>query len=103
MPTCVPSRKSRYPVTATLSEDAVQESVVDVCPTALVVSPVGTDGAAVSGQAVVVTAFVAVAETFPAASSAATPSVYDVAQFSPVTVKLVEEVVPTCVPSRNTR
>ena len=62
--------------------------------------PVGVDGADVSGHAVVVTVVVAVADTLPAASSATTPSVYDVPHSMPVTVKLVDDDVPTCVPER---
>ncbi len=103
VPTCEPPRKSRYPTTPTLSDDADHDNVAEVCPTALVASPVGVDGADVSGHAVVVTVVVAVADTLPAASSAATPSVYDVPHSMPVTVKLVDDDVPTCVPERNTR
>ena len=68
VPTCEPPRKTRYPATPTLSVEAVHESVACVCATPLVASPVGALGAVVSGQALVVTEVVAVAETFPAAS-----------------------------------
>ena len=103
VPTCDPPRKSRYPTTPTLSDEADHDNVAEVCPTALVARPVGVDGAEVSGHAVVITFVVAVADTLPAASTAATPSVYEVPQSMPVTVKLVEAVVPTCVPARNIR
>ena len=62
-------------MTATLSVEAVHERVAEVASTALVASPVGVDGGVVSGQAAVVTLLVAVPETLPAASTAATPSV----------------------------
>jgi hypothetical protein len=61
-------RKRRYPVTPTLSEDAVHDSVTDVWPTPPTPSPVGLEGACVSGQALVDGAIVAFADTFPAAS-----------------------------------
>jgi hypothetical protein len=67
-----------------LSLDAFQASVADVCRTALAASPVGVDGAAVSGHAAVVTLLVAVLETLPAASTAATPRVYAVPQVKPL-------------------
>ena len=53
----------------------VHESATDVWPTELGTSPVGVEGGVVSGQAAVVTFVVAVPETFPAASTAATPRV----------------------------
>ena len=62
-------------MTPTLSVEAVHERVAAVWLTALVARPVGVEGGVVSGQAVVVTLFVAVPETLPAASTAATPSV----------------------------
>ena len=71
-------------MTATLSVEAVQESVADVCPTALVARPVGVEGGVVSGQAAVAMFAVAVPETFPAASTAATPSKYVVPHERPV-------------------
>ena len=55
-------------MTPTLSVDAVHESVIDVCPIALVASPVGVDGGVVSGQALVLIAVVACADLLPAAS-----------------------------------
>ena len=62
-------------MTATLSVEAVQDRVAPVWPTPLVARPVGVDGGIVSEHVVVVTLFVAVPETLPAASTAATPSV----------------------------
>ncbi len=62
-------------MTATLSVAAVQESVIAVWPTALVVSPVGVLGGVVSVQAVVCWLVVAVVEVLVAASTAATPRV----------------------------
>jgi hypothetical protein len=73
-PTCVPFRKTRYPVTPTLSVDADHDNVNDVCVMLLATRPGGADGGVVSGHAVVCTVIVAAAETFPAASDAATPS-----------------------------
>ena len=75
VPTCEPPWRTRYPVTAVSSLDAVHESATDVWPIALVLRPVGVEGGVVSGQAAVVRLLVAVPETFPAASTAATPSV----------------------------
>ena len=71
-------------MTPTLSVEAVHERVAEVAATALVARPVGVEGGVVSAQAVVVTLFVAVPETLPAASKATTPSVYVVPQVSPV-------------------
>ena len=67
-------------MTPTSSVDAVHERVATVWPIALVARPVGVEGGVVSGgggggQAVVATFAVAVPETLPAASTAATPSV----------------------------
>jgi hypothetical protein len=58
-----------------LSDDGDHDNVTDVCPTPLVASPVGTDGADVSEHALVEPETVASAELFPAASCADTPSV----------------------------
>ncbi len=71
-------------MTPTLSVDAFQDSPAEVSPTPLAVSPVGVDGADVSGHAEVVTLVAAVPDTLPAASSAATPRLYDVPQERPV-------------------
>ena len=70
-------------MTDTLSVEGAQERIADVAPTALVTRPVGVDGAVVSGHAVVVTFVVAVVDTLPAPSTAATPTVYAVPQVRP--------------------
>ena len=51
VPAALPFRNTRYPITPTLSLEAVQDSVIEVWPTALVASPVGVDGGVVSPQA----------------------------------------------------
>ena len=58
-----------------LSVEAVHERVAEVAATALVARPVGVEGGVVSVQAAAATFAVAVPETLPAASTAATPSV----------------------------
>jgi hypothetical protein len=60
VPTCVPPRNTLYPVTPTLSVDAVHERLICEDDTAVAVNPVGTVGACVS-----VTVTVAVAVTVP--------------------------------------
>ncbi len=62
-------------MTPTSSVDAVHDNGTDVWPALPAESPVGVDGGVVSEQAAVVTLVVAVPETLPAASKAATPSV----------------------------
>jgi hypothetical protein len=82
-----------------LSLEAVQESVIEVWPTALVVSPVGVEGGVVSpGQAAVDALIDAFALWFPAASNASTAMVYAVPQLRLVAVALVPVVVATCAP-----
>ena len=73
VPTWAPFLNTWYPVTATLSLEAVHERLIWVEETAVAESPVGVDGACVSAAACVV------AETddeteelFPAASKAET-------------------------------
>jgi hypothetical protein len=78
-----------------LSPDAVHDSVIDVSPTALVDNPDGVEGGVVSGHEDVCWPTVAIADTFPAASTAATPRVYDVRQVNPENVKVVPDAVPT--------
>ena len=53
----------------------IHDNATDVWPVPLDDRPVGVEGAVVSGHATVVTLVVAVADTLPAASTAATPSV----------------------------
>jgi hypothetical protein len=53
-------------------------------------------------QPVVETEVVDCAERLPAASNATTPSVYEVPQLSPETLKLVDVVVPTLDPLTDT-
>ena len=79
-----------------MSDDAVHESVADDRSTAPAASPVGVDGADVSGHGVVVTLVVAEPDTLPAPSTAATPRAYDVPQESPEYVNVVPDAVPTC-------
>ena len=86
-----------------MSVDADHDNDNEDGPTPLVTKPDGTDGATVSGHAEVAPLTDAIPETLPAASTAATPSVYDVPQVSPENEKLVEVGDPTCVPFRNTR
>jgi hypothetical protein len=83
-----------------LSTDAVHDSEIDVWPTELVDNPDGVEGGVVSGHADVCCVTVAIADTFPAASTAVTPSVYDVPQLRPENVKLVPDAVPTWLPPR---
>ncbi len=70
-------------MTDTLSVEGLHERVADAAPIALVTRPDGVDGAVVSGHAVVVTVVVAVVDTLPAPSTAATPTVYVVAHVRP--------------------
>jgi hypothetical protein len=58
-------------------------SVIAVCPTPLVDSPDGVEGALVSTHAAVCVVTDVVGDTLPAASTAATPTEYDVPQVSP--------------------
>jgi hypothetical protein len=102
VPAAMPSRKTVYPVTPTLSVEAAHEAgiVVVVAPEAT--RPVGTEGAVRSGQAAVVTFTVVRVELLPAASNAWTPSTWLAAQLKPVTVNDVVVVVPALTPSANT-
>ena len=59
----------------TLSVDALQLNVNAVCVCPLTTSPVGTEGACVSAQALVEVVSAAFAERLPAASAASTESV----------------------------
>jgi hypothetical protein len=86
-----------------LSDDADHANDTDDCPTPLVDNPAGTDGAVVSGHAAVAAFTDATADTFPAASTAATPNTYDVPHDNPENTKLVPDTDPTNTPSRNTR
>jgi hypothetical protein len=56
-----------------LSVDAVQDAEIDVVVPAVLASPVGADGAVVSGHADVEAVSEERAETLPAASKASTP------------------------------
>ena len=80
-------RYTSYPVTPTLSVEAVQLNVADVAARLDDVNAVGAVGACTS---VVVTVIVLLlADTLPAASNAFTKKLYDVAWVRPVTLKLV--------------
>ena len=81
-----------------MSVEAVHESVIELWPTALVLSPVGVEGGAVSAQAAVDVLIDAFALWFPAASKASTETVYVVLHARPVALMLVPVVVPTCAP-----
>jgi hypothetical protein len=62
-----------------LSVAAFHESPIELCPTLVITNPVGVEGATESTKhAEVVKAMLEVADTLPAASTAATPSVYDI-------------------------
>ena len=66
-------RSTRYPVTATLSVDAVQLRLIWFAPATLPARPVGAVGAVVSTAAgVVAVTMLEFALTFPAASTART-------------------------------
>ncbi len=69
---CVPLRKRRYPVTPTLSMEAVHARLIWVPDTTVVTTPVGWDGGLVSAAAVVAGTAVLGADVLPAASTAAT-------------------------------
>jgi hypothetical protein len=88
-----------------LSVDGVQLSVADVWPMLLARRPVGTEGGVVSGHGDVDCVVVAVVDAFPTASTAATPTTYDVPQTRPVNEYDLPsaDVDPTPDPSRNTR
>jgi hypothetical protein len=102
VPALTPSRKTVYPVTPTLSVDAVQDAEIDVVVAAVLANPVGADGAVVSGHADVEAVTLLRVETLPAASNAWTPSVWLVPQAMPVNVNDVVVVVPALTPSRKT-
>ena len=88
-------------MTPTLSVDAVQEAAIVVVVPPVLASPVGADGAVVSGHAAVEAVTLVRAELFPAASNACTPSVWLVPQARPVKEKDVVVVDPALTPSRN--
>jgi hypothetical protein len=85
-----------------LSVDAVQDAEMDVVVPPVLARPVGADGGVVSGHAEVEAVSDVVAETFPAASNARTPSVWPVLHANPVNVNDVVVVVPALTPSRKT-
>jgi hypothetical protein len=85
-----------------LSLDAVQPSVIDVVDDADTDTPVGTEGATVSGHALVAACNVDTPDTFPAASNASTPTVYDVPHASPLNLYDVETVDVTFAPFKYT-
>src|SRR5947199_224051 len=79
VPALAPSRNAESPVTPTLSV-AAADAAAGVVVVAVVVRPVGADGAVVSGQVAVAAVIVERPETFPEASKACTPSVWLVPQ-----------------------
>ena len=83
-----------------MSVDAVQRSGIDVVVPVPASSPVGTLGATVSlpvTTAVRAVTAVDAADTLPATSLARTENEYAVFGDSPVTVRLVDVVLPTSV------
>ena len=86
--TFVSSTYTLYPATPTLSADAVQVIFAPVCVTSDAVTPAGTDGASLSFSSsaanVVNVAASDLADSFPAASTALTVTVYSVFAVSPV-------------------
>jgi hypothetical protein len=89
-------------VTPTLSVDAFHELEIEVVVAAVLASPDGAVGAVVSGHVAAEAVRLDVADTFPAASNARTPSVWLVPQARPVNVNDVVVVVPALTPSRKT-
>ena len=85
--TFVSSTYTLYPATPTLSADAVQVIFAPVCVTSDAVTPAGTDGASLSFSSsasnVVNVAASDLADSFPAASTALTVTVYSVFAVSP--------------------
>jgi hypothetical protein len=101
-PALTPSRKTVYPVTPTLSVDAVHDNGIVVVVVPVDARLVGAEGAVVSGHAAAEAVRFEVADTLPAASNARTPSVWLVPQARPVNVNDVDVVVPALTPSRKT-
>jgi hypothetical protein len=89
-------------VTPTLSVEAVHEAEIEVVVALVFASPDGADGGVVSGQAAVDELSEVVADTFPAASNARTPSVWLVPHARLANVNDVVVVVPALTPSRKT-
>ena len=83
-----------YPVTPTLSEDAVQPSEIEVAVTLITTSPDGADGATASGHALVEAEIELRGDRFPAASNASTPNVYVVPHANPANVYDVDVAFP---------
>ena len=84
-----------------MSEEAVQESVIEVVVAALRVSALGALGALVSGHALVEAEIELRGDRFPAASNASTPNVYVVPHANPLNTDDNDDVVATAVPFRN--
>ena len=83
-----------------MSLDADHDSAMLDALTAPTVNPDGADGGCESTQAEVVATTEAFAERLPSASTASTPSVYDVPQASPEKLALVDPVEPALEPFR---
>ncbi len=83
-----------------MSLDADHDRPMLVAVTAPTVNPDGAEGGCESTQAEVVATTEAFAERLPAASTASTPSVYDVPQASPEKLALVDPVEPALEPFR---
>jgi hypothetical protein len=103
-PTRLPSRYTPYPLTATLSDDADQPSLnpLALCP--LTTNPDGNDGADPSTHPDVDADTDPRAERFPAASTASTPTMYDLPHASPANeyANTPAAVEPTRLPSKYT-
>jgi hypothetical protein len=87
-------RYAVYPVTPTLSVEAVQPNVIEVAVALLTTNPDGADGATVSGHALVDAEIELRGDRFPAASNASTPNVYVVPHAKPLNVYEVAVVLP---------
>ncbi len=83
-----------------MSLDADHDRPMLVAVTAPTVNPDGLEGGCESTQAGVAATTEACDDRLPAASTASTPSVYDVPQASPENVVLVDPVEPALEPFR---
>ncbi len=102
----VPSTYTRYPVTPTLSVEALQASEMLDAVEPTIPRPPGWEGAVRSegwvGHELVGTVTCACCEALPAASRAVTPNTYDVPHERPVRAALVAPTVATFVVLRYT-
>jgi hypothetical protein len=99
-PCAVEPRYAVYPVTPTLSVEAVHPNVIEDAVAPLTTNPDGADGATVSGHELVDAEIELRGDRFPAASNASTPNVYVVPHARPVNTDDNVVVVATTVPFR---